>query len=57
MSDIQRMISRSQILRHTRDSTSIAVTFMSGFGEITSICGSAPSNAEVWIKVETVEKP
>ena len=31
--------------------TYIAEIFISGFSEITTICGSAPSNAEVWIKV------
>jgi hypothetical protein len=45
------MITISQTFRHTLHFTSIAETFISGFGEIPTICGSTPSNAEVWIKV------
>jgi hypothetical protein len=45
------MICISQIFGDIQDFTSIAETFMSGFSEITTICGGAPSNAEVWIKV------
>ena len=33
------------------DFTYIAETFISGLSEIITICGGAPSNAEVWIKV------
>jgi hypothetical protein len=45
----------SKILKGSLDFTPIAETFISGFSEITTICGSASSNAEVWIKVETVD--
>ena len=45
------MIRRYQLFTDALDSTYIAETFISGFSEITTICGSAPSNAEVWIKV------
>jgi hypothetical protein len=45
------LISICQIFRDILKLTSIAETFISGFSEITTICGSAISNAEVWIKV------
>jgi hypothetical protein len=51
------MICVWQVFGEFQKFTVIADTFIFEFGEISTICGSRISNAEVWIKVETVEKP
>ena len=45
------MICVWQVFGDIQNLTYIADTFISGFSEITTICGSASSNAEMWIKV------
>ena len=49
--EIQDMKRRSKHFGRFADFSSIAETFISGLSEIITICGGAPSNAEVWIKV------
>ena len=49
--EIKDMKRRSKRFGGMPEFTYIAETFISGLSEIITICGGAPSNAEVWIKV------